>query len=123
MHLAFELPKESWHDYFEDVTKNLPVSEVVIELISEDLGDQIEAEWLPLRFLEYDYKSGVFEVAVGGHDERYPVILRHLIHHPSKVWVDADEGVLPTSVLVEDPEGVQTLIRIRPAPALPPGRD
>ncbi len=118
MHLDIELPKESWASYLEDISKNLPASEVVIEVIGEDIGDQVEAAWLPLRFLSYDPRDDVFEVAVGGRDPEYPVVLRHLVHRPRRLWVDEEEGVLPRFVLVEDADGTRTLIRIRHLPAL-----
>ncbi len=118
MHPEFELPKESWASYLEDVTKNLPTSEVVIEVIGEEIGDQVEANWLPFRFLAYDPRDDVFEVAVGGRSPEYPVVLRHLVHRPVRLWVDEEEGVLPGHLLVEDADGTRTLIRIRRVPAL-----
>ena len=118
VHLEFELPKESWSGYLEDVTKNLPASEVVVEVISEEIGDQVEANWLPFRFFEYDPRDDVFEVAVGGRGPEYPVVLRHFVHHPVRLWVDEEEGILPSQILVEDREGTMTLVRIRQVPAL-----
>lgn len=118
MRLEFELPKESWTAYLEDVTKNMPASEVVIEVIGEEIGDQVEANWLPFRFFEYDPRDDVFEVAVGGRGPEYPVVLRHLVYHPVRLWVDQEEGILPTQLLVEDREGTMTLVRVRQVPAL-----
>jgi hypothetical protein len=53
-------------------------------------------------------------VSVGGHSQRYPVVLRHIIHHPQELVVDqTPEGA---ELRVTDSTGTTTLIRLlRPA--------
>ena len=53
-----------------------------------------EAEHLPFAYAAYDPKDDVVVIAVGGNTPKYPVVLRHLIWHPTEVAVDADIGAL-----------------------------
>jgi hypothetical protein len=114
-----ELPREAWHDFFELVTKEHESSDVTIEVLGLDLGDQLEAEKLPLAYLEYDQKDDVFSIGVGGRDSRYPVVLDHMVNHPQTILVDAQIPTLVMAVDVIDGDGQQTIVTLHRRPALP----
>jgi peptidoglycan hydrolase-like protein with peptidoglycan-binding domain len=114
-----ELPREAWHDFFEDVTKEHEPSDVTVEVLGLDLGDQLEAEKLPLAYLEYDPKDDEFIVGVGGRDGRYPVVLDHAVHGPQKILVDNRVPALVTAVEVADGDGQQTIVTLQSRPELP----
>ena len=57
------------------------------------MGIMPEAERLPFAYAAYDPKDDVLVIAVGG-TAKYPVVLRHLILHPTEVDVDGDSGGL-----------------------------
>jgi hypothetical protein len=65
-----------WLEYFESIGSALDGSLVTIEVMDEQIGDQVEAERLPLQAIGYDPNDNVMEIAVGGRGLRYPVLLR-----------------------------------------------
>lgn len=93
-----------WRELFDGLTKEYEGSEVTIEVLSEDFGDDYEAERLPLAYLEYDPKDDMFVVGVGGRDGRYPVILRHFVEHPKSIVLDTEypDGLLVLEVIGGD---------------------
>jgi len=46
--MARELEKGEWHPFLDRVSKGLSGKQAEIEVASAKLGDQIEAEWVPL---------------------------------------------------------------------------
>jgi hypothetical protein len=94
--------------------------DVTIEVVGQDIGDQIEAEHLPLASLTYDDKDDTFIVAVGGRDARYPVVLRHMIEHPREVYAQSLDDQTPLAIEVTGSDGTQTIVTLHRPPALPP---
>jgi len=81
-----------------------------IEVASLRLGDQIEAEWLPLIGITYDPNDDIVEVALEGLD--------HLITRPREVYVeDGSNGV--SALEVVDADDVKQIIRLRDPLMLP----
>jgi hypothetical protein len=72
--MAKKLEKSQWRVYFDRMSKTLVGKRAEIEVASLKLGDQIEAEWLPLLGISYDPKNDIIEIALEGVD--------HLIHKP-----------------------------------------
>ncbi|NEX62359.1 DUF5335 domain-containing protein [Noviherbaspirillum galbum] len=98
-----QLNKSEWSGYFDRVSKAINGEQAEIEVASLALGNQIEANWLPLYGITYDPKSDVLEVVLEGLD--------HLIHRPLTVYVEADADGL-SSMLVNDGD-TQQLVRFR----------
>jgi hypothetical protein len=106
-----KLDKKQWKPFFDAVSKVLGAKQAEIEVLSLDLGDQIEAEWLPLRGLTYDPKDDVLDVELEGLD--------HLIPKPREIYVE-DGGVGLSSFAVVDAEGARQIVKLRDPMALPP---
>lgn len=108
-----EIPPAEWGPYFDFVSKHLPLEgkRAEIEVAALSLGDQIEAEWVPINGIVYDRKDDLFEIAVEGLD--------HLIYKPVKVWVEEGPDTLK-AVEIEDAEGKKHFIKLREPLALPP---
>jgi hypothetical protein len=109
-----QLDKADWRGFFDQVSKILIGKRVEIELASLALGDQIEAEWLPLLGITYDPKDDIIEIALDGLD--------HLIHRPQKVYIDGTPTALAALEVVEG-EGIQQIIKFRDPLTLPPPRE
>lgn len=108
-----KLEKSKWRAFFDGISKLLEGKRAEIEVASLALGDQIEAEWLPLLGLTYDPKDDLFEVALDGVD--------HLILKPREIHLDDDVGGL-MSIEIVDADGAKQIIKLRdplmlPAPA------
>jgi hypothetical protein len=93
------------------MSKILDGKRAEVEVASLKIGDQVEAEWLPLIGIVYDPKDDLIEVALEGLD--------HLIYKPKEVYVD-QEAVLLTSMEVVDADDVHQIIRLRDPLMLPP---
>ena len=106
-----ELERASWPAYFDSIASSIEGMLVTVELMVEQLGDQTDIERLPVQAISYDPRDDVLEVAVGGRGTRYPVVLRHFISSPTAISVEELEG-RPNAILVTDPGGVRTLIRL-----------
>ena len=108
-----KLEKSKWHAFFDGLSKMLEGKRAEIEVASLALGDQIEAEWLPLLGLAYDPKDDLFEVTLDGVD--------HMIRKPREIHLDDDVGGL-MSIEIVDAEGTRQIVKLRdplilPAPA------
>jgi hypothetical protein len=107
---ARKLDKKQWKPFFDGISKVLGAKQAEIEVLSLDLGDQIEAEWLPLLGITYDPKDDLIEVALEGVD--------HLIPKPQEVWVEAD-GLDLSSIQIIDVNGVRQILMLRDPLMLP----
>jgi uncharacterized protein DUF5335 len=113
---AHEVPRSDWQQYFEKLTDEHEGNEVTIELLDQELGDEGEAQRLPLAYLDYDPKDDVFVVAVGGRDRRYPAVLHHLVEAPQRIVVDTygpDDAVAVDVVGADEGHTIVTLHRPR----------
>lgn len=112
-----QLGAEKWVEYFDSVAPSIDGLLVTIEVMSEQLGDQVDVERLPLQAINYDPKDNMLEISVGGRSVRYPVLLRHFISSPQTISIEGSGPLSPSAILVTDADGVRTLIRLFEAAA------
>jgi hypothetical protein len=113
------LGRDAWRDALADVTRLHQGDGATIEVLGRDFGDQLEAtELLPLTYIDYDPKDDVVIVAVGGQTARFPVVLRHIIDHPQQIFIYPPRGAPTESVGITDRDGTETVVTLRPRPAL-----
>jgi hypothetical protein len=105
-----KLEKSEWQGYFDRMSKALVGKRAEIEVVSLDLGDQIEAEWVPLLGIVYEPKENVLEIAIEGLDD--------LIREPREIHVDEDAGGLIRFETV-DGAGVRHILQLRDPLMLP----
>jgi hypothetical protein len=99
---ARKLDKKEWKPFFERVSQVLGAKQAEVEVLSLGLGDQLEAEWLPLLGLAYDPKNDVLEV----------------IQKPRDIYVE-DGGVGLASLAIVDAEGARQIVKLRDPMVLP----
>lgn len=107
-----ELAHEAWDEYFSSLSKELLNAPVSIEISSATQPSTVEAHRLALQGLTYDRRDDVFEVSVARGGARLPSGLRHMVDHPTHVYVDSDTMLPPMTIAVDGGDGVRTLIRI-----------
>lgn len=112
--MAKQLEKSTWESYFDTVSKALAGRRVEIEAASLRIGDQVEADWLPLVGITYDPKDNLLDVAIEGVD--------HMILGPREIWVEG-QGLDLSAVEVVDKEGVRQIIMLRDPLMLPAPHD
>ena len=84
--MARKLEKSEWSSFLNRISKGLEPTQAEIEIASLNLGDQIQANWVPLIGIVYDAKDDIVEVAVEGLD--------HIIHRPRELYVEEEESEL-----------------------------
>jgi hypothetical protein len=97
---------KTWASQLDQLTEDRGGENVTIEVVDMEYGDETEAERLPFAYASYDPKDDVVIVAVGGRSSRYPVVLRHMIWHPTEVDVDPEAG----AIRVVEPDGTATFV-------------
>src|SRR5258706_13333359 len=105
-----KLERSEWRPFLDIVSKLLETKEAEIEVASLELGDQIEAEWLPLLGITYDPKDDVVEVALDGVD--------HMIRGPREIYLDNGAEAL-TSIQIVDANGVKQIVKLKDKLMLP----
>jgi hypothetical protein len=108
-----KLEKQEWRPFLDVVSKLLEAKVAEVEVASLKLGDQIEAEWLPLVGIAYDPKDDVVEVALEGVD--------HLIYKPREIYLDNGAGEL-ASLDIIDADSVHHIVKLKDELLLPPPR-
>ena len=112
--MAQPIDKTEWKAYCEFISRTLQGRGVEIEVTSLDLGDQIEADWLPMVGITYDPNDDLFDVALQRGDD----VLDHLIYGPREFAADREFAEL-TALEIIDKDGRQHLLRLRDTLALP----
>jgi hypothetical protein len=92
------------------ISKTLVGKRAEIEVASLQVGDQIEAEWLPFLGIAYDHKSDLVEVLLEGLD--------HLIRKPVDIYIDVGPVGL-SSLEVVDADDNREIIKLRDPLMLP----
>lgn len=77
--------RSTWQSLFDSISEGRSGDSVSIEVLDQDFGDQTEAQRMPFSSITYDARGDVVIIAVGGSSSRWPVVLRHLVHHPVQV--------------------------------------
>jgi uncharacterized protein DUF5335 len=83
-----KLDKAEWQPFLDFLSKQLEGMQTEIEVASLALGDQIEAEWLPLVGIVYDPKDDIVDVTLEGADR---LVIDHMISKPHEIHF-AEEG-------------------------------
>src|SRR6476646_9955288 len=99
-----KLDKAKWQTYFDRVSDLLVGKRAEVEVASLKLGDQIEAQWLPLLGIVYDHKDDIIEIVLED--------VEHMIRAPREVYVD-DDGVGVTSLEIVDADGNRQIVQLR----------
>jgi len=105
------LEKSEWRPFFDVVSKLLGAKVAEVEVASLDLGDQTEAEWLPLLDITYDPRDEVLDIALDGLD--------HMIRKPREISLDNGAAGL-TRLEIVDTAGVKQIVQLKDPLMLPP---
>ena len=111
-----DIPREQWIRFFDDFSKNHEGWIVTLEVLGADIGDQEEANNLPLVGISADVKAreNRVEIIVGGRPD---VDLTRFIERPKHVWVKEPRLPGDEAMEIESEDGIKTILnfhRIRP---------
>ena len=85
-----EIPRERWIRFFDEFSKLHQGWIVTVEVLGSDLGDQEEANGLPLVGISADVKDreNRVEIMVGGRPDAH---LTRIINNPKRIWLKKPE--------------------------------
>jgi hypothetical protein len=111
-----DIPREQWIRFFDDFSKNHEGWIVSLEVIGADIGDQEEANNLPLVGISADVKAreNRVEIIIGGRPD---VDVTRFIERPKHIWVKEPRVPGDEAMEIESEDGIKTILnfhRIRP---------
>jgi len=98
------IDRKDWRDELIRLWRKMDGKDIEIEVEALNLGDQVEADYVPLKGLSYDPRDDVVQVWVGPLD--------HLIRHPKGIDLALEGGHL-ISMHITDAEGEKHIIKPR----------
>jgi acetamidase/formamidase len=104
------IDRSQWVEQLDAVTREHEGDEITIEVLDKDWGDAHEAQRMPFSYVSYDKKDDVVIIGVGGSSAAWPVLLRHMVWHPTEVSL-AVVGEA-TALRLTEPDGTVTLASI-----------
>ena len=110
-----EIERADWGSYLADVSAELPDAPVTMDVGQEDAS--IEADRMLLQTVTYDRRVDGIEIALAKAGPHFPDMVRHRISHPRRVCVDSPRGVLPSTITIDDEDGIRTRLRLGQTPA------
>lgn len=108
--MSRRLSRDEWQSHCDRLSRALVGERAELEVVSLDLGDQVQDDWVRLHGVAYDPRNDVFEIALEGLD--------HLIERPQEVYVEEDPAGLASMEIV-DAEGTRQILRMREPVTLP----
>lgn len=111
---AAEIERSRWAPFLDSLTKSLIGKQAEIEVVSLDLGDQIQTEWTPLIGITYDHKDDLIEIALEDLD--------HLIRSPRQLFIDYAVGGL-AAIEIIDADDNRQIVKLKDPLALPAPHD
>lgn len=111
-----EIPRQQWKDYFDRLTKQHLRDDrfeaATIELLSPDLGDQVELEAIHLQGISFDPKSDALEVLLENVDR--------LVYRPKGIWVVEGQDGFPRTIEILREDGTKEIMTLsRKGPLTP----
>jgi hypothetical protein len=101
-----ELSPEEWKSYFDRLSHQAEGTVIRMEVLGDELGDQIEMDWLQLDGITYDPKGGILDVIAEGVDAR--------VARPKSILIDEREGRLVAMQIVDADDDLH-VVRLKAA--------
>jgi len=104
-----DIPREQWIRFFDDFSKNHEGWIVTLEVVGSDIGDQDEADGLPLVGISADVKAreNRIDIIVGGKPD---ADVTRFIERPIHIWVKEPRIPGDDAIEIESEDGIKTLL-------------
>jgi hypothetical protein len=108
-----EIPRSEWLHFCDSFTNRHIGANVSLEVLSPDLGDQVEAEDVPLQGVSADKRDrdNMIEITLGKTREKR---VTRAIQGTTHLRVKQDEEGTDQALEIESSDGVTTLLVFRP---------
>lgn len=95
------LTRAEWRSYCDRVSRAVAGRRVELDVASLELGDRIQAHWLPLRGVVFDARGDVLEIVLDG--------VGHSIVSPREILVEETQRGLVALEIVAANDSVETV--------------
>jgi hypothetical protein len=110
-----EIPRDEWVEYLDGFSRQHEGWLVTVEVLSEEIGAQVEAKEVALAGITADLKGGgedVISIILSkGSTER----ITHNIARPTHLRIEQTESGADMALQIESDGGATTLVRFRSA--------
>ncbi len=103
--------RQEWRGFLDVITKDQEGEPVTVEVVSAELGSQVQASMLPLAYIQYDDKDDVVVVSVRKRDGSAPA-LDHIVQNPWKIVFDPPAPGAVRRIDIEGSDGAHTLVTL-----------
>jgi hypothetical protein len=113
-----EIPREEWPAFFETFSRLHENWRVTIEALAADMGDQVEAEGLPLAEITAEKEPDgreVLSIILGAPGE--PASVTKIIDNPRRVFLLQTDEELDSALEIEADDDMRLLLKLQEAMA------
>lgn len=110
-----QIEKSGWQRFFDAISTTMEGTRIGIEVIGLDIGDQIEAESLPISGITYDPNDDALYFYAEDVDRH----VGHTISSPREIYAQLGTNGL-SEVVVMDSDDHKQIVRFRAPLELPP---
>ena len=113
-----EIPREEWAEFLDSFSRQHEGWLVTVEVLSEEIGAQVEAEAKPLEGITAELKGSgkdSISINVGLNPSEH---ITHSIQAPTHVRIEQAENGADIALQIESSDAATTLLRLR-SPMLP----
>lgn len=109
--MTSEIPRQDWKMFFDDLTKRRFDWQTKVEVLSEDFGNQVLDDGLPLGGITCEQVGDetIIEIFVGTDDDHHQT---HNIKNPTKIAYLGESDKPGGVVEFEEINGTKTLVHI-----------
>lgn len=104
-----KIPRDQLQSYFDKFTKHFlryeTTNAVDVEVLTQELGDQFEAEGAYLVGVTYDPKSNAMELAFESGD--------HRVYRPTEVWTLEESDGFVKAIEIVHHDGAREVVRVK----------
>lgn len=106
-----EIPREEWVAFFDQFSRQHRGTAVTIEVISDEIGAQVEAKMLPFEGIGADLKDreNRIEIAVADLPDHR---ITHAVIAPAGVWLKQTDEGSDEALEIKAADGAITLVRL-----------
>lgn len=102
--------RQEWPGFLDLISREEEGQPVTVEIVTAELGSQMQAAQVPLSYINYDDKDDVVVVALQGRDGDPG--LEHLVQNPWKIIFDPPTPDAVRTIDIEGGDGAHTLVTL-----------
>ena len=103
------IEKRNWSRFVKDFNDLHETAIATVQVFRHDSGAQTLVSELPLIGIDFDARSGNFQIVTGRNEER----ITHSVAAVTKVWLEQTDPGADVAVELDAADGTTTLLRLK----------